>query len=84
VPQFILEDASAARCGGALDIICTQPRRISALGLAHRVSSERGEEARRTAAPPPLPVLPLASTPPPPPRCLPRCAPTRQTLFIPP
>lgn len=37
VPQFILE-----ACPGA-NILVTQPRRISALSLAHRVAQERGE-----------------------------------------
>jgi len=38
VPQFILEDAVAQGRGGACNIVCTQPRRISAVGLAHRVA----------------------------------------------
>ena len=38
VPQFILEDAVAQGRGGACNIICTQPRRISAVGLAYRVA----------------------------------------------
>lgn len=48
MPQFILEQAVEAGQGGATNIIVTQPRRISALGLAHRVASERGEEVRVT------------------------------------
>ncbi|GFR46512.1 hypothetical protein Agub_g8096, partial [Astrephomene gubernaculifera] len=43
VPQYILEDAIAAGNGAACNIIVTQPRRISALGLASRVAAERGE-----------------------------------------
>jgi len=39
VPQFLLE--SADQVG---NIIVTQPRRLSALGLAHRVAQERGQE----------------------------------------
>lgn len=35
---------STARC----NIICTQPRRISAVGLAHRVADERGENVGET------------------------------------
>ena len=45
VPQFVLDDwlegsSSAELC----NIICTQPRRISAVGLASRVSAERDEK----------------------------------------
>ena len=43
VPQFILEAAAASGAGGACSIVCTQPRRISAIGLAERVSAERCE-----------------------------------------
>lgn len=43
VPQYILEDAVASGQGARCNIIVTQPRRISALGLASRVASERGE-----------------------------------------
>ena len=39
--QFILDDMIQRKLGGAANIICTQPRRISALGLADRVSQER-------------------------------------------
>ncbi|KAJ6144763.1 hypothetical protein N7470_008658 [Penicillium chermesinum] len=39
--QFILDDMIKRGLGGAANIICTQPRRISALGLADRVSDER-------------------------------------------
>lgn len=46
--QFILDDMIERKIGAAANIICTQPRRISALGLADRVSDERclrvGEE----------------------------------------
>lgn len=48
VPQFILEEAVAAGRGAACSIICTQPRRISAVGLASRVSAERGEQVGST------------------------------------
>lgn len=41
MPQFILEDAFKAGEGGRLNIICTQPRRISAIGVAERVAQER-------------------------------------------
>ncbi|KAF2398825.1 P-loop containing nucleoside triphosphate hydrolase protein [Trichodelitschia bisporula] len=46
--QFILDDLIEKGLGEAANIICTQPRRISALGLADRVAEERysrvGEE----------------------------------------
>eukprot|EP00803_Ostreobium_quekettii_P004271 evm.model.scf_905.2 EVM.evm.TU.scf_905.2 scf_905:10452-23846(+) len=44
VPQFILENAISNGQGSRCSIVCTQPRRISALGLAHRVADERAEE----------------------------------------
>ncbi|KAJ5894059.1 hypothetical protein N7495_005750 [Penicillium taxi] len=39
--QFVLDDMIQHGLGGVANIICTQPRRISALGLADRVSDER-------------------------------------------
>jgi ATP-dependent RNA helicase DHX57 len=46
--QFVLDDMIRQGLGEAANIICTQPRRISALGLADRVADERcvkvGEE----------------------------------------
>ena len=39
--QFILDDMIQRKVGKLANIICTQPRRISALGLADRVSEER-------------------------------------------
>lgn len=39
--QFVLDDMIMRGLGGAANIVCTQPRRISALGLADRVSDER-------------------------------------------
>ncbi|KAL8960814.1 MAG: hypothetical protein Q9193_002542 [Seirophora villosa] len=39
--QFILDDMIRRQLGSCANIICTQPRRISALGLADRVSDER-------------------------------------------
>ncbi|KAI9711806.1 MAG: hypothetical protein M1820_001951 [Bogoriella megaspora] len=39
--QFILDDMIQHLIGSAANIICTQPRRISALGLADRVANER-------------------------------------------
>ena len=43
VPQFILDDA-LDRGMSDVQIFCTQPRRISAVGVATRVAEERGEE----------------------------------------
>jgi ATP-dependent RNA helicase DHX36 len=48
VPQFILEAEIAAGRGGQCRIICTQPRRIAAVGVAGRVAAERGEECGGT------------------------------------
>ncbi|EEH44819.1 uncharacterized protein PADG_01108 [Paracoccidioides brasiliensis Pb18] len=39
--QFILDDMIKRDLGSVANIVCTQPRRISALGLADRVSDER-------------------------------------------
>ena len=39
--QFVLDDMIQRQLGGATKIVCTQPRRISALGLADRVAEER-------------------------------------------
>ena len=39
--QFILDDLISRQLGEQANIICTQPRRISALGLADRVADER-------------------------------------------
>ncbi|KAJ8036559.1 ATP-dependent RNA helicase dhx29 [Holothuria leucospilota] len=44
IPQFILEDVIGSGQGGDSLIVCTQPRRISAISLANRVSQEIGEE----------------------------------------
>ena len=48
IPQFLLDDLNSRGLSHAVDIICTQPRRISALGLADRVSEERGEKVGMT------------------------------------
>ncbi|KAI1753495.1 DEAD/DEAH box helicase [Xylaria castorea] len=45
--QFILDDLYSKGLGNATNIICTQPRRISALGLADRVSEERCSQVGR-------------------------------------
>ena len=39
-PQFLLEEALLSGRGDAISIICTQPRRISALSVAERVAEE--------------------------------------------
>ncbi|TPX62526.1 hypothetical protein PhCBS80983_g00252 [Powellomyces hirtus] len=44
VGQFILESMIQSSRGAACNIICTQPRRISALALAERVAAERCEK----------------------------------------
>lgn len=41
--QFILDDAIAQGNASLCNIICTQPRRISAISVAQRVADERGE-----------------------------------------
>ena len=46
--QFILDDAISSGYGGAVNIICTQPRRISAMGVATRVAAERCEPLGHT------------------------------------
>jgi ATP-dependent RNA helicase DHX36 len=43
VPQFVLDDMDACGQGAACSIICTQPRRISAISVAERVACERCE-----------------------------------------
>ncbi len=44
IPQFILEHFIDSKKGGQCNIICTQPRRISAIGVAERVAVERSEK----------------------------------------
>ncbi|XP_051149601.1 DExH-box ATP-dependent RNA helicase DExH1 [Andrographis paniculata] len=44
LPQFILEEEISSLRGSSCSIICTQPRRISAISVAARISSERGEK----------------------------------------
>ena len=41
MPQYLLEEASER--GARVNVIVTQPRRISAIGVADRVAAERGE-----------------------------------------
>ncbi|KAK7289786.1 hypothetical protein RIF29_03730 [Crotalaria pallida] len=44
LPQFILESEIESVRGAFCNIICTQPRRISAISVSERVASERGEK----------------------------------------
>lgn len=44
IPQFILESEIESGRGALCGIICTQPRRISAMSVAERVAAERGEK----------------------------------------
>ncbi|XP_033763100.1 ATP-dependent DNA/RNA helicase DHX36-like [Pecten maximus] len=43
VPQFILDDYISHGKGSQCKVICTQPRRISAISVAERVADERGQ-----------------------------------------
>lgn len=43
LPQFILEEEVSCLRGADCNIICTQPRRVSAISVAARISAERGE-----------------------------------------
>lgn len=44
LPQYILESEIDAAHGATCSIICTQPRRISAMSVSERVAAERGEK----------------------------------------
>nr|CAD1838386.1 unnamed protein product [Ananas comosus var. bracteatus] len=43
LPQYILESEIDAARGATCSIICTQPRRISAMAVSERVAAERGK-----------------------------------------
>lgn len=43
IPQFILDASLKGPAGWVANIICTQPRRISAISVAQRVAQERAE-----------------------------------------
>ncbi|KAF6174779.1 hypothetical protein GIB67_031303 [Kingdonia uniflora] len=43
LPQYVLESEIQSGRGAFCSIICTQPRRISAMAVSERVSTERGE-----------------------------------------
>lgn len=51
VPQFLLEDAIEHKQAGSVNILCTQPRRISATSLATRVSQEMGDRKGQVGKP---------------------------------
>ncbi|ERM93582.1 DExH-box ATP-dependent RNA helicase DExH3 isoform X2 [Amborella trichopoda] len=44
LPQYILESEIESGRGAFCSIICTQPRRISAMAVAERVATERGDQ----------------------------------------
>lgn len=48
MPQYILDQYFEKGNGSLCNILCTQPRRISALGLSERVASERCEHVGDT------------------------------------
>ncbi|XP_047337554.1 DExH-box ATP-dependent RNA helicase DExH3 isoform X2 [Impatiens glandulifera] len=48
LPQFILESEIESGRGAFCNIICTQPRRISAMAVSDRVATERGEPLGET------------------------------------
>nr|XP_043627673.1 DExH-box ATP-dependent RNA helicase DExH5, mitochondrial-like isoform X2 [Erigeron canadensis] len=48
VPQFILESEIESIRGATCSIICTQPRRISAMSVSERIATERGEKLGET------------------------------------
>ena len=48
VPQFIMDEMLSNGNGSACSIVCTQPRRISAMGVAERVAAERDEPCGNT------------------------------------
>ena len=47
MPQFLLDEALSDAKTFARNIICTQPRRISAMAVAQRVADERAEKLGR-------------------------------------
>jgi ATP-dependent RNA helicase DHX36 len=49
LPQLVLDDLIRRGCGGEADMICTQPRRISAISVADRVAAERAEVVGQVA-----------------------------------
>lgn len=51
LPQYVLESEIESGRGAFCSIICTQPRRISVMAVAERVSAERGEPLGETVSP---------------------------------
>ena len=49
MPQLVLDDLIMNQRGAEANIIITQPRRISAIGVAERIASERCERVGETA-----------------------------------
>lgn len=48
VPQILLDRAIDDGMGSAVNILCTQPRRIAATSVARRVAAERGQNTGKT------------------------------------
>lgn len=48
LPQMILDDYIDRGEGAKCNIICTQPRRLAAISVAHRVAHERNEQLGRS------------------------------------
>ncbi|KAH6771511.1 RNA helicase family protein [Perilla frutescens var. hirtella] len=48
IPQFILESEIDSMRGAMCNIICTQPRKISAMSVSERIATERGEKLGET------------------------------------
>uniref|UniRef100_A0A2P2JPR1 RNA helicase n=3 Tax=Rhizophora mucronata TaxID=61149 RepID=A0A2P2JPR1_RHIMU len=48
LPQYILEEEISCMRGAECNILCTQPRRISAMSVSARISAERGETLGET------------------------------------
>ncbi|GAA5821485.1 hypothetical protein JCM11251_004646 [Rhodosporidiobolus azoricus] len=51
VPAFILEDAILRSEGASTSLVITQPRRVSAIGVASRVAAERCEDLSPSSSP---------------------------------
>ncbi|TNY18898.1 P-loop containing nucleoside triphosphate hydrolase protein [Rhodotorula diobovata] len=51
VPAFVLEDAIMRGEGATTSIVVTQPRRVSAIGVASRVAAERCEDLSPSSTP---------------------------------
>ena len=48
LPQIVLDALIESKQGARCNMICTQPRRISAIGVAERVAAERAEKVGET------------------------------------